>query len=251
MTKILAIETATKVCSIAVLVEDELLEARVLGETWLNVPQVHAERIAIMISNLLNDLHLKYKDLDAVSVSIGPGSFTGLRIGLSVAKGIAYALDKKLIAVPTLDAIAYKLRGLDGGRVIIPVIHARGEEFYYASFKFENRDLTMLKGYHVAKANDIAVEFAGEQNVLFVGEEVKKFSDSGSVKKLERELTEKLFTIEIYPSASSVAYLAAEKFKKREFSDVRSIVPLYIKDFLAVKGKPASLHGKQTETSLN
>ncbi|MFZ1082229.1 MAG: tRNA (adenosine(37)-N6)-threonylcarbamoyltransferase complex dimerization subunit type 1 TsaB [Candidatus Kryptoniota bacterium] len=244
MPGILAIETATKVCSIALMDGDEIL-----GETSLNIPQVHVERLVVMINDMLGNLHLSYGDLDAVAVSNGPGSFTGLRIGLSVAKGIAFAEDKKLIAVPTLDAIAYGLRGFDAGKTIVPILHARAEEFYYASFKFKGEELALINDYRAAEAEDIAGEFSvgegnasgAESDTVFVGEGVLEFSKHVRMNPLSKNVKRKFGedSMKYMPaSARQVAFLAGAKFGRSDFADVKYLVPLYIKDFVAVKGNP-------------
>lgn len=227
MAKILAVETATKVCSIALIDGKEIL-----GELSLNIPQVHVERLVIMINNLLDNLHLKHSDLDAIAVSNGPGSFTGLRIGLSVAKGIAFALNKKVIAVPTLDAIAFHLREFDNGKVVVPLLHARTEEFYYASFRLVDSKLEPLGDYKIAEAETIADEF--ETDAIFVGDGVEAFS--------KNEIVQRKFSFgslkNLPASAREVALLAEQKFESGGFADLSSLVPLYIKDFVAVKGNP-------------
>ncbi|HUI29234.1 MAG TPA: tRNA (adenosine(37)-N6)-threonylcarbamoyltransferase complex dimerization subunit type 1 TsaB [Candidatus Acidoferrales bacterium] len=234
MRRILAIETATKVCSVAVADECE-----VLGEFSLFVPQVHAERLIVMTSNLIENLRLTYSDLDAVAVSIGPGSFTGLRIGLSVAKGIAYGQDKKLIAIPTLEAIARLLRDRAGPeKTIVPVLRARADEFYYSSFLVKNSELKMRTGYGIADADSIIAEFSSE--TFFIGE--------GAVELSKHEGAKKKFGagrfIDIPASAKEVALAAQVKLEREEFDDVESLVPMYLKDFIAIKGKsfPNGIH---------
>lgn len=238
MAKILAIETATKVCSVA-LGEN----GTILAESTLNVPQVHVERLVICIDDMLRNVHLDYAGLDAVAVSNGPGSFTGLRIGLSVAKGIAFARDKKLIAVPTLDAIAFRARDLSGGRVIVPLLHARAEEFYYGSFRFDGADFQKVGDYGIAEPDKIAGEF--DTNTLFVGEGVDLFSTSRTAKVKFSSGSMKTFQA----SAREIADLADDKFKRGEFSNLRSLAPLYIKDFVAIKGNPLSKLSRQTSGS--
>jgi len=224
--RILAIETATKVCSVAVAEENA-----VLGETSLFTPQVHAERLVIIINNLLEHLKLSYKDLDAIAVSIGPGSFTGLRIGLSAAKGIALAQNKKLISVPTLEAIA---RGFltydDSKKFIVPILHARANEFYYSPFKLENAELKMTAEFKIAEADEIAEEFSSEG--VFVGEGVVEFSKYDAVKRKFRGSMMK----NVPASAREIAMVALEKFEREKFLDVRTSVPMYIKNFVAVPG---------------
>jgi tRNA threonylcarbamoyladenosine biosynthesis protein TsaB len=228
MCRILSIETATKVCSVAVS-EGEAI----LGETSLFTPQVHAERLVIIINNLLENLKLSYSDLSAVAVSIGPGSFTGLRIGLSVAKGISFAQNKKLISVPTLEAIARcVLTYEDQESTIVPMLHARANEFYYSSFRWVNSEMEMMVGSKIAESEDIVAEFS--RDVIFVGEGVVEFSKSENVKEKFSPWQMK----NISASAKAVAMIAHEKFRREEFADLRSAVPMYIKDFIAVKGNP-------------
>ncbi|MCL5267886.1 MAG: tRNA (adenosine(37)-N6)-threonylcarbamoyltransferase complex dimerization subunit type 1 TsaB [Bacteroidetes bacterium] len=226
-TKLLAIETATKSCSIALMQGHEIL-----GETSLFIPQVHVERLVIMINNLLSDLRLKQADLDAIGVSMGPGSFTGLRIGLSVAKGITFALNKKIIGVPTLDAIARGGAGFAHGRVIVPLLHARGDEFYYASFIQSESGLDTAGRCRAARVENIVDEFNNDS--LFVGEGVSRFEKYEVVRK---KFDEKSFG-NVQASARHVALLAMERYERGDFADLRSAVPLYIKDFVAVKGNP-------------
>ncbi len=227
MAKILAIETATKICSIA-LIEDGF----VLGESALNVPHVHVERLVVMINDMLTNLRLKYEDLDAAAVSNGPGSFTGLRIGLSVAKGIAFARDKKIIAVPTLDAIARGLSRLGEGRVIVPLLHARGEEFYYARYLISGTMPKRIGDFTIGEADEIAGEFDSE--TVFAGEGVGEFSKSDAARKKFGSDS----MMDNPASARDVALIAKAMFINGEFSDLRSLVPLYIKDFVAIKGNP-------------
>jgi len=224
MRRILAIETATKVCSVA-LADDE----EVIGEISLFVPQVHVERLVIIISHLLESLKLSYHDLDAVAVSTGPGSFTGLRIGLSVAKGIAFGQKKGLISVPTLEAIAHgALAYGDFEKTVVPILHARADEFYYSSFGMEDSGLKMKTDVVVAEADRIAEEFSPE--ALFVGEGVVEFSKHENVKRKFAAGRMK----NIPASAKDVAKIAMDKFDRGEFSDLRTSVPMYIKDFVAV-----------------
>jgi len=236
MGKILAIEAATKICSIAVM-DDGIL----LGETSLFVPQVHAERLVVMIDDILKNLKFTYHDLDAVAFSSGPGSFTGLRIGLSVAKGIAFGQNKNLIAVPTLEAVARTARHFaDHDTTIVPILHARANEFYYSSFMLEQLEMRLLTETRVAEAETIAAGFPHE--TLFVGEGVVEFSKlvlhkAEGFERVKRES----FRLENVPaSAKEVAAIAFTKFKLGEFVNLRTSVPMYIKDFIAIRGNPLS-----------
>lgn len=229
MARILAIETATKVCSVA------LSDAgSIIAESTLHVPQVHVERLVVCANEMMENVHLNYADLDAVAVSNGPGSFTGLRIGLSVAKGIVFALDKKLIAVPTLDALALRARDMAGERVVVPLLHARAGEYYYGSFRIDGSGLIRLGDYAIAEAAEIADKF--DTGTLFVGEGVGTIlSDEAVVRKFGGESMRVMEA-----SAREVAMLAVDRFDRGDFSDLRSLAPLYIKDFVAIKGNPLS-----------
>ena len=229
MARILAIETATKVCSVAL--SDN---GSIIAESTLHIPQVHVERLVVCANEMMENVHLNYTDLDAVAVSNGPGSFTGLRIGLSVAKGIVFALDRKLIAVPTLDALALKAKDFAGGRMVVPLLHARAEEYYYGSFRIDGSGLLKLGDYAIADAAEIADKF--DRGTLFVGEGVGTIlSNDAVVRKFGME---SMRTTEA--SAREVAVLAADRFDRGEFPDLRSLAPLYIKDFVAIKGNPLS-----------
>ncbi len=227
MGAILAIETATRVCSVAVAEGSE-----VLGEFSLNVPQVHVERLVILIDELLSGLHRAYSDIEAIAVSNGPGSFTGLRIGLSVAKGIAYGKDKKLIAVPTLDALALRFIDVPEGTYVVPLLHARAEEFYYARFKKTGGRMQKIGEYAIAEAAKIAGESTGD--TLFVGEGAAAFAEHEEVRKKFGFGSFK----KTLASATEIALLAEEKRTRGEFADLKTLAPHYIKDFVAIKGNP-------------
>lgn len=232
---ILAIETATRVCSVAF-----ARDGSILAETTLNVPQVHVERLVISINDMLANLHLGYADIDAVAVSNGPGSFTGLRIGLSVAKGIVFGQDEKLIAVPTLDAIALGAREFAGERQVVPLLHARAREFYYGTFSVGDSGVRKLSEYGISEADEIAARF--NASTLFVGEGVGTFSTDESVAgKFGADSMRVL-----QASAREVAMIADDKFKRGEFSDLRTLAPLYIKDFVAIKGNPLNKLSRKT-----
>lgn len=204
----------------------------VLGEISLFIPQVHVERLVSMIGDLLGYVRLKHADLDAIAVSIGPGSFTGLRIGLSVAKGIAFALNKRIIAVPTLDAIALGGSGFKDGRVVVPILHARGDEFYYALPRSGDSASGAEGTGRIAQVGSLVEEF--DTGTFFVGEGVRAFAQFEAVR---RKFDAKSFG-DMHASARNVAYLAMEMFEEGDFADMRTIVPLYVKDFIAVKGNP-------------
>src|SRR5450759_5199634 len=132
---ILAIETATDVCGVALVQNQNVIAQRVLAEKY-----VHSEKLLPMIDEVLRDASLSAKHLDAIAVSIGPGSFTGLRIGLSTAKGLALSLGISVIAIPTLDALAYAFFRTKGGAsaaVVCPMIDAKRDEAFFCFYRID------------------------------------------------------------------------------------------------------------------
>ncbi|MGC8595862.1 MAG: tRNA (adenosine(37)-N6)-threonylcarbamoyltransferase complex dimerization subunit type 1 TsaB [Candidatus Kryptoniota bacterium] len=224
MPRILSIETATKICSAAI-VEN----GHALADFTVVSKNVHVERLMPMIISIFENSHLKFSDIDAIAVSIGPGSFTGLRIGLSTAKGIAYALDKKIVAVPTLDAIAYRLRASWEGKKIFVVLHARTNEFYLGEYQLKGEKLVRIDEYKVASTSEILSLLTGDE--VLTGEGAELLLKSGVTSKLAPEELRSA-------SALSVGLIGEEKFMQGEFAEIESVVPLYLKDFVAVRGNP-------------
>ncbi|MDB5131578.1 MAG: tsaB [Mucilaginibacter sp.] len=227
MSLILQIETATASCSVALANEGKLLAVK-----EINARNVHAEVITLFIDELVRQAGTNYNSLDAVAVSCGPGSYTGLRIGVSTAKGLCFALDKPLIAVDTLEAMAAgvmegKIFEPVAGRLFCPMIDARRMEVFTAIF---NRDGQKIK----PTAAEIIDEnsFAG----LLKNHEILFFGDGAEKCKI---------VLDIHPNVrflpgfvNSAAYLtksAFEKFRDKNFEDVAYFEPYYLKEFVAGK----------------
>jgi len=222
--KILAIETATRICSAAI-VEN----GASLAEFTVSRKNIHVERLTPMILSLLDNSHLSFSDIDAVAVSIGPGSFTGLRIGLSTAKGIAYALDKKIVTVPTLDSIAYRLRSFANQKRIFVLLHARANEFYLGMYEVKEEKLTKLDESKVVSSSEILSMLKGDE--VLTGEGSELLAETGvSLRLAPKDLRS--------TSALSIGIIGEEKFLQGNFADTDSVVPMYLKDFIAVKGDP-------------
>jgi tRNA threonylcarbamoyladenosine biosynthesis protein TsaB len=205
MALILNIETATPVCSIALFKGEELLALR---ET--DVKNAHSQSIAVFIDEVFKEAGFQPDDLDAVAVSSGPGSYTGLRIGVSTAKGICYALNKPLISVGTLEAMAYGMaEACKENRIenclFAPMIDARRMEVYTSLFAYD----------------------------LSVKEEVSALV-----------VDEKAFHVYIDDHASAVfmATVALHKFKNGNFENTAYFEPFYLKDFIAGKPSVKGLH---------
>jgi tRNA threonylcarbamoyladenosine biosynthesis protein TsaB len=219
MAVILNLETATKNCSVAVARDGNTIAIREFaGEGY-----THAEKLHVFIENVLKECGLTYNDLDAVAVSMGPGSYTGLRIGVSAAKGLCYALDLPLIAIDTLELLARRITINDG--IIIPLIDARRMEAYTAIF---DKDYSKLRE---TKAEIIGEGFFDEilDTIHLVGD--------GALKYYEVLPAGKFVYHEnvIYPSAGEMGILSFEKYKKSDTVDVAYFEPFYLKDFIAGK----------------
>lgn len=230
MAFILSIETSTQVCSVAIHEDGDL---KVALET--NHENAHAKQLMLSIQDLLNESGLDAKDLDAFAVSTGPGSYTGLRIGVSVAKGLSYALDKPVIAIDTLQALAKQVVPFlkNQKSLIIPLIDARRMEVYMAVFDSELKfvkDIQPLILDEGAFLDELAL---GEVHFLGDGSEKLK----GLVKHPNA------YFHPFRNSAKSVGELAYEKYKQEDFADLAYLEPNYLKEFrvLASKKNPLLL----------
>ena len=220
MAVILSLETSTDVCSVALHDNKKLLAEAVLRE-----PQAHAARVAPMIEQVINAANLSRQDLEAVAITSGPGSYTGLRIGTSTAKGLCFALGIPLVAVGTLELLAYQATVLnDSHAYLCPMIDARRMEVYCMVLDCE---LTALQPVE-AKVIDGGsfTELLDQSPVLFFG--------NGST-KCRGVITppNAFFLNDIYPAASALGELAAEKLHRGNAEDLVAFKPFYLKEFVA------------------
>jgi len=225
MSLILQIETATTVCSVA-LAED----GNVLAYKEVEQRNIHAEAITVFIEDLFKTTSKQYKDLDAVAVSCGPGSYTGLRIGISAAKGLCFALDKPLIAIETLEAMTDGMitQYIDDDNVLFcPMIDARRMEVFTAVFDC-NGNRVKDTSAEIIDGNSFS-DLLKDNKMIFFGDGAEKCS----------EVLGSNTNAQIIPAfQNSARYLtkkAAEKFIANEFEDVAYFEPYYLKDFIAGK----------------
>lgn len=216
---ILCIETATTNCSVALGKNGKLLA---LKEDYSN-SYSHAERLHIFIEEILKENELQAKDLSAIAVSKGPGSYTGLRIGVSAAKGLCFALDLPLISVPTLKSFALQVKQEKDG-FIIPLLDARRMEVYSAGFTSENRKVFDTRAEILTP--DSFSKYLENAAVTFIGNGVEKFRNICNHPNAT-------FIEDKLPSAAELLILAEEKFQKKKFEDVAYFEPYYLKDFQA------------------
>lgn len=222
MAIILNIETSTTNCSVSLSNEGETL---VLKEDN-NANYSHAESLHVFIDDVIKSAKLTLKDIDAIAVSKGPGSYTGLRIGVSAAKGLCYALNVPLISVSTLKALAHQVNGNEG--IIIPMLDARRLEVYSAIY---NASFDEIRGVEaqILDANSFS-KYLDQGTVRFIGNGVEK------TKELITH-PNAVFIKGKFPSANEMSSLAFQKYKKSDIEDVAYFEPFYLKDFIALKSK--------------
>ena len=225
MTLILSIETSTKVCSVAMHRDGELL-----GSMELHVDKSHSEYLAVMIKDLINYIGVETKELSAVAVSKGPGSYTGLRIGVSTAKGLCFGLDIPLISVNSLLSMAYEVNKYNlEGHDLVPMLDARRMEVYCL---LTDHQLNLKQETHSRILEEASFEKELKDNpILFFGNGMPKSRDILGK-------NDKAFFIDgIYPKASNIGLLAYDKFINKDFENTVTFEPFYLKDFIATTPK--------------
>ena len=218
---ILNLETATKNCSVALAKEGKTILCKEIAEEGYS----HAERLHVFIEEIIKEAGISLKVLVAVAVSQGPGSYTGLRIGVSAAKGLCFALDIPLIAVDTLQTLASQVTVSNGW--IVPMIDARRMEVYSAIFtpNLELKRPVLAEIITEDSFNDL------DEAVYFVGD---------CAEKCKSVLTKENFVFldDIkYPSAKEMSRLSFDKFQKNQTEDVAYFEPYYLKDFIITASK--------------
>lgn len=226
MEKIILIETSTALCSVA-LAENGTITA--YRES--SAPKAHASLTAVFVQEVLAERGLSLDDCDAVCVSMGPGSYTGLRVGVSTAKGLCFGSGKPLLAVGTLDTLVAQAAsaeeaGANEYRYIVPMIDARRMEVYAAVF--ENGKQITETAPAIIDENSFA-EYLKQGPVLFIGDGAGKCADV--IKHQNAHFCQ------CHPKASSMLSPAIEAFRKGDFKDVAYFEPFYLKEFVATVSK--------------
>ncbi|MBS7332417.1 MAG: tRNA (adenosine(37)-N6)-threonylcarbamoyltransferase complex dimerization subunit type 1 TsaB [Weeksellaceae bacterium] len=221
MATILNIETSTKNCSVSIAKNDELL---CLVEE-ADEGYAHGEKLHQFIDWCAEGASISLKDLDAICVSKGPGSYTGLRIGVSSAKGLAYGLDIKMLSVNSLEVLVQSQinKGYD---LIIPMIDARRMEVYTALFDGQGNPITATEAKVI---DETSFEDLKGKKIVFVGDGAEKCEEV--LAHLDANF------VQTYPSAKYMGNLANAKFESNEFEDVAYFEPFYLKNFIALKKK--------------
>ena len=222
MAYILAIETTTKNCSVALFDDAKQLALKELVSEGYS----HAEQLTIFIEEVLSEVKISINNLNAIALSMGPGSYTGLRIGTSTAKGLCYSLGIPLIAISTLKAMALGISKNYDSTLYCPMIDARRMEVFAGIYDAENNEIREINA-DVVDVNTYAKYLKNE--VLFFGDGALKCADIIS--------NENANFIECYPSAKDIRTLAFQKYSNNDFEDVAYFEPFYLKDFVAGKKK--------------
>ena len=220
MALILNIETTTTNCSVCIAKEGVVIAKKSLN----NKNYSHSESLHVFIEELISDSQFTSNDFDAIAVSEGPGSYTGLRIGVSAAKGLCYALDIPLIAVPTLDLMSRQVKIEEG--YIVSMLDARRMEVYAAVYDkvYNNIEATNAK---IIDENSFA-DLLQKHKLYFNGNAVDKV-------KAVLQHENAVFLDASFPSAYEMAELSYEKYKKSDTVDVAYFEPFYLKEFIALK----------------
>ena len=230
MSLILCIETGTDICSVGVARDGELVSLRESDEG-----RDHAKKVGVFVDELLRETGISPDELDAVAVGMGPGSYTGLRIGVSFAKGLCYGLGIPLVAVGSLDAMAavaiedYNAGILDvdnwENAVLCPMVDARRMEVYTRLFDAKGNALS-----------DVAAEVVTEQTFADVRREHQLVMFGNGAAKC-REVLHDATYINITPSARGLARLAEQRLSAGQTEDIAYFEPFYLKDFIVIPSK--------------
>ncbi|QZY54267.1 tRNA (adenosine(37)-N6)-threonylcarbamoyltransferase complex dimerization subunit type 1 TsaB [Crassaminicella profunda] len=219
--KILALDTSSIVATVAVMDEGQLI-----GEYIINHKRTHSQKLMPMIEALLKSCELTMEDIDLVAVAKGPGSFTGLRIGVATAKGLAHAVDIPVVGISTLDALAFNMPFSEG--IICPILDARRSQVYTAVYKWDDECLNSIEEPMAVSVEELVEKLLERpEKVIFLGD---------GIGANQEYLIEKLGDRAIFPPnsvkmqrASSVAELAMERAQNGEIENYYELVPTYLR----------------------
>ena len=220
MSLLLALETSSTVCSVALYNKEQLL-----GASELQIEKSHSSHITVMISQLVQHCGKELKELSAVAISGGPGSYTGLRIGSATAKGLCYSLDIPLIEVSTLHGLAAQVVGVTPAAerfLFCPMLDARRMEVYTCVLNHKLEEIVNIAP--VVLTESFLEEQLAQQPVIFFG------SGSSKFKSLVEAHSNALFIDGVVPSAKEIGKLAVAKFNNQQFEDVAYYEPFYLKE---------------------
>ena len=226
MERLLLIETSTSLCSPALAEDGKIVSFRESGE-----PRAHASMTAVFVQEMLQERGLRVQDCDAVCVGMGPGSYTGLRVGVSTAKGLCFGAQVPLVAVGTLDTLAAQACGEgllpEGCRWIVPMVDARRMEVYTAVFSPAGERVTEVES-RIIDAESFARE-RSEGPVLFIGDGAGKCE--GVLGGPDAHF------VQCFPKAAAMLRPALERFHAKRFEDIAYFEPFYLKQFMTTTSR--------------
>lgn len=219
--KILALDSSGLVASVAVVEEDNLL-----AEYTVNYKKTHSQTLLPMLDEISRMIELDLESIDAIAVAAGPGSFTGLRIGSATAKGLGLALNKPLIGVPTVEALAYNLYDVPG--FICPIMDARRRQVYTGIYSFEQHQMKTIKEQTAMGIEELAEELnQRNQPVIFLGDGVAVYRDT-----IKEKLTVPFDFAPVHLNkqrAGAVAALGARYYAEGKTETAREHQPEYLR----------------------
>ena len=214
--RILAVDTSTMMSSISILEDD-----KIIADSSINQEETHSEMLAPLIKRMLDDLKIKANDIDLFAIAKGPGSFTGLRIGMTSLKAMAQALDKPIIGVSTLKGMAYSIMN-DG--YVLAIIDARGKRYFSGLYKWNNDQLEM-QFEEIIEENVLEERIQEIDRITIVGEAISKLPN-----KIKEFSNVKLSHPGLNNGISrNIAVLAKEKYEKGEIDNTFDITPNYLR----------------------
>jgi tRNA threonylcarbamoyladenosine biosynthesis protein TsaB len=227
---LLSIDTSIRGCSVALQGDTGLL-----ASYDLYTDKSSSAMLTTLIKNVVQDAGYGLSELDAIAIAKGPGSYTGLRVGVSTAKGLCYALEKPMIAINTLEAMSLQLSPFFTGHLLCPMIDARRMEVYTAVFNDQNQFVQPTRA--VIMDAESFQDLLAENKVVFFGDGAAK------CKPLLFDHSNAVFPeTEIRPSAKMIGSLAVNAFENAQFEDVATFEPYYLKDFMAPAPKKAKVN---------
>ncbi|MDO4604629.1 MAG: tRNA (adenosine(37)-N6)-threonylcarbamoyltransferase complex dimerization subunit type 1 TsaB [Helcococcus sp.] len=214
--KILAVDTSTMMSSISILENDIII-----ADSSINQKETHSEMLIPLIKRMLDDLKIKASDIDLFAIAKGPGSFTGLRIGMTSLKAMAQALDKPIIGISTLKGIAYSILN---DNYVLSIIDARGKRYFAGLYKWNNRELEM-KFEEIVEELELEKRIQGLDKLTIVGEAIRKLplsiKDASNIRLAHPGLNNGI--------SKNIAILAKEQFEKGEIDSTFDITPNYLR----------------------
>lgn len=223
MPTLLALETSTTVCSVAL-----SINGKIIAQRQTDQPNSHAQTLTVFIDEVMKESGLAYQSLDAIAVSEGPGSYTGLRIGVSSAKGLCYALSKPLIAISTLQTMCLQVQRLNTTLItpqtlLVPMIDARRMEVYSAIYNSKSEIMRAVEAEIITE--EAYSTLLNENHILFFGNGAEKCTETIIHPNAQ-------YIHNIVPLASDMLALAEASFAQNKFADIAYFEPFYLKEFM-------------------